>query len=97
MKDFARIHLQNLINFGILPVTFVHERDYDKLEQGDILQFSNIRQSIQEGNEIIVTIKGTEDSFVVKHTLSERQVDIMLKGGLINLVKDKPEPFFVEV
>ncbi len=97
VKDFARIHWQNLINFGILPVTFVHEGDYDELKQGDVLQFSNIRQAIQEGNELIVTIKGTEDSFVVKHSLSERQVDIMLKGGLINLVKDKPEPFFVEV
>lgn len=97
VKDFARIHWQNLINFGILPVTFVNEKDYDKLEQGDVLRLSNIRQAIQEGNEMTVTVKGKGHIVQVRHTLSERQVDIMLKGGLINLVKDKPEPFFVEV
>lgn len=97
VKDFARIHWQNLINFGILPITFVNEKDYDKLEQGDVLQIKNIRQTIQEGNELTVTIKDKGHMFQVRHTLSERQVDIMLKGGLINLVKDKPEPFFIEV
>lgn len=97
VKDFARIHWQNLINFGILPITFVNEKDYDKLEQGDVLQIKNIRQTIQEGNELTVTIKDKRHMFQVRHTLSERQVDIMLKGGLINLVKDKPEPFFIEV
>ena len=97
VKDFARIHWQNLINFGILPVTFIHVEDYDKLEQGDVLRFSNLRQAIQEGNEFTVSVKNKQYTFPVKHALSQRQVDIMLKGGLINVGKDKPEPFFVEV
>lgn len=97
VKDFARIHWQNLINFGILPVTFDDVQDYDKLEQGDTLQLTNLRQAIQEGNQLSVTVKNKGFAFQVRHALSKRQVDIMLKGGLINVVKDKPEPFFAEV
>ena len=52
VKDFARIHWQNLINFGILPITFVNDEDYDKLEQGDVLQIKNIRQTIQDEKRI---------------------------------------------
>ncbi|PWA10371.1 aconitate hydratase [Pueribacillus theae] len=91
VKDFARIHWQNLVNFGILPVTFVHEEDYDKLEQGDVLIFSNVRKALQLRNELHVEVKDKNFSFSVTHALSERQIDIMLKGGLINVVKDRQQ------
>lgn len=87
VKDFARIHWQNLVNFGILPITFVNESDYTKLSQGDILEFSNLRSKIQEGNEFEVKIEGTSQFIPVKHTLTKRQVDIVLKGGMINWAK----------
>lgn len=89
VKDFARIHWQNLVNFGVLPVTFVNQDDYDNLSQGDILVFSNIRTNIQQGNKFSVNVKGQKHQILVKHSLSERQVKIMLKGGIINWVKDR--------
>ncbi|CAM3181583.1 aconitate hydratase [Filibacter tadaridae] len=89
VKDFARIHWQNLVNFGILPITFVDESDYNKLKQGDILAFSNLRSKIQAGNEFDIKIEGTNETIKVKHTLTKRQVDIMLKGGMINWVKSQ--------
>lgn len=89
VKDFARIHWQNLINFGILPVTFVNVEDYDKLEQGDVLQFSNIHEAIQTSSEMFVSVKGKDFTFKVQHALSNRQVNIIIKGGLINVVKRK--------
>ena len=92
VKDFARIHWQNLVNFGILPITFVNEEDYDKLNQGDILEFSNLRSKIKEGNEFDIKVEGTNQFIKVKHALSARQVEIMLKGGMINWVKDQNQP-----
>ena len=92
VKDFARIHWQNLVNFGILPVTFINEEDYDKLSQGDILEFSNLRSKIKEGNEFDIKVEGTNQFIKVKHALSARQVEIILKGGMINWVKDQNQP-----
>lgn len=89
VKDFARIHWQNLINFGVLPLTFNNESDYDQLEQGDIIQLSDLKNQIKQGKELTVKIKEKELDIKVSHTLSERQIEIMLKGGLINWVKDR--------
>ncbi|UFU00605.1 aconitate hydratase [Radiobacillus kanasensis] len=89
VKDFARIHWQNLVNFGILPVTFVNEDDYNQLEQGDVLVFDELKKKIQEGNEFTIQIKGKSKEIDVRHALSGRQIEMMLKGGLINWVKDR--------
>ncbi|WP_411954631.1 aconitate hydratase [Alkalibacillus sp. S2W] len=90
-KDFARIHLQNLINFGILPLTFVNESDYDKVEQDDVLEFTDVRNKIQESYEFDVGIKGKDETIRVKHSLTDRHLDIILAGGIINWVKNKQE------
>ncbi|KAB7704386.1 aconitate hydratase [Bacillus aerolatus] len=89
VKDFARIHWQNLVNFGVLPLTFVRAEDYDKLVQGDVLELSELRTKIKQGSEFTITVKGKNEQIHVKHALSERQVEIMLMGGLINWVKDR--------
>ncbi|SFE81125.1 aconitate hydratase [Alteribacillus iranensis] len=89
VKDFARIHWQNLVNFGILPVTFTNDEDYHQLEPGDVIQLNNIREGIQQGYELTAAVKGKNKEIKVKHALSDRQVDIMLMGGLINWVKHK--------
>lgn len=91
VKDFARIHWQNLVNFGILPITFVNENDYDQLKEGDVLLFSNLRNKIKEGNEFTIQVNGKDDQISVKHSLSERQVKIVLMGGVINWVKAKQQ------
>ncbi|SFB06267.1 aconitase [Lentibacillus halodurans] len=91
VKDFARIHWQNLVNFGVLPLTFVNEEDYDSLSAGDVLVLSDLRNKIQQGNEFSIDVKDKDEQINVKHSLSERQVDIMLKGGIINWAKDRQQ------
>ena len=91
VKDFARIHWQNLVNFGVLPLTFVDNEDYDLLEQGDVLEVTDLRNKIRTGNEFSIGVKGKTQEIQVKHMLSKRQVDIMLKGGIINWVKSRKQ------
>ena len=89
VKDFARIHWQNLVNFGILPLTFVEESDYDALSAGDVLIVEDIRNKIQTSNTFTIKVKGKNQTIDVQHTLSYRQVEIMLNGGVINWVKEE--------
>ncbi|MCT1902888.1 aconitate hydratase [Oceanobacillus sojae] len=87
VKGFARIHLQNLINFGILPLTFVNEEDYDLLHQEDILEFRHIHQTIQNQRTFDIKLKGTDRTITVQHDLTKRHLDILLAGGIINWIK----------
>lgn len=86
-KSFARIHWQNLINFGILPLTLVSSDDYNTLKWGDVLHFKHLHETIKKSHEIIATIEGTESKIPLHHKLSPRQVEILLEGGLINWMK----------
>ena len=87
VKDFARIHWQNLVNFGVLPLTFVYEADYDALEPNDVLVINDVKKKITSGNEFNITVKGKKKEIPVRHRLSKRQIDVMIAGGLINWVK----------
>ncbi|MFG6147172.1 aconitate hydratase [Halobacillus sp. B23F22_1] len=89
VKDFARIHWQNLVNFGILPLTFSKEEDYEKIDQGDTLLFKDLRKKIHSKNGFEVELKGKNQSIQVEHALSSRQLEMMEKGGLINWLKDR--------
>ncbi len=89
VKDFARIHWQNLVNFGVLPLTFVNEEDFDLLSSGDVLELTDLRNKIQQGNQFSIKVKDKDQEINVQHALSERQLEIMLKGGIINWVKNK--------
>jgi len=91
VKDFARIHWQNLVNFGVLPITFVNHNDYDMLDQGDVIVISYVRTKIAQSQQFDIQIKGKNKTIAVTHLLSDRQVNIMLKGGLINWVKDRSQ------
>ena len=86
-KSFARIHMANLVNSGILPMTFIDEADYDKISNGDILVLENAREQIKSGNELILTNKTANNVIKVQTALSDRQVDIMLAGGLLNYTR----------
>lgn len=86
-KSFARIHWQNLINFGILPVQFVNSKDYDEVAKEDILVLEDIPTFLRKKKEAIVKIKNKNKEFKVRHDLSERQIEIIETGGLINWVK----------
>jgi aconitate hydratase len=88
-KSFARIHWQNLANFGILALTFADENDYDAIEQGDVLALRNLHKALESnGKEIEIenTTKGA--TFTTKHLLSPRQVEMILAGGLIPIFKE---------
>jgi aconitate hydratase len=86
-KTFARMHHTNLINFGILPLRFIDEADYERLNAGDVLLIPNVRQAIKDGSQVTVrnTIQGYE--FTARHDLTPRQVEIVLAGGLLNQVR----------
>jgi aconitate hydratase len=88
-KSYARIGWQNLVNFGIPPFEFASDSDYEDIDQGDILKVENIRGSIEIGNtaKLINVTKGNE--YEVKHTLSNRQREAVLDGGVINTFKKK--------
>lgn len=86
-KSFARIHMANLVNSGILPMTFADEADYDKINNGDVLVLENAREQIKAGNELILTNKTANAVIKVQTALSGRQVDIMLAGGLLNYTR----------
>ena len=86
-KSFARIHRANLINNGILPLTFVDQMDYDRLDLGDDLVLENACAFIQSGSVSIPMLNATKH-FTVQTMLplTEREREILLAGGLINLV-----------
>lgn len=86
-KSFARIHMANLINSGILPLVFKNEADYDDIAMGDELCIENAPAQIAAGEEITVKnlTKGTE--YVTILTASDRQKEMLYAGGLINFIK----------
>lgn len=86
-KSFARIHRQNLINNGILPLEFINGDDYEKIEQGDKLVIENIREVIKNGSDIIVKNETKGVNIPVKCELSERGKGMILAGGLLNYTK----------
>jgi len=86
-KGFERIHAANLINFGILPLHFENEAEYDLLDQGDSLEVPGIRNALQSGGPLTVRNATKGRAFNVIYTLTERQRRILLAGGALNLVK----------
>lgn len=83
VKSFARIHKANLINFGILPLTFADPADYDRINQGDRLIISNIRQALVNGEQRInLLVNGQEVPAVME--ISQRHREILAAGSLLN-------------
>ncbi len=88
-KGFARIHSQNLINFGVLPLTFVDPADYDGIQAGDVLRLTALRRVLTEGSELVVENVTRQYQFQMRHSMSPRQVKFLLSGGLINWMKER--------
>ena len=86
--SYARIHWQNLVNFGIVPLEFADRADYDAIEQGDTLELPDVREETQDGAEVTVHDATRDATFSVEHTLNPRQVEIVLQGGLIEDYKN---------
>lgn len=88
VKSFARIHKSNLINAGILPLTFVNAEDYDKIKLGDMLELPNVKDEIANGKQITVVNKTTGDTIVADCELSDRTRNIIIAGGLLDYTKE---------
>lgn len=87
VKSFARIHMANLVNAGIIPMTFADEADYDKIDQADELKIENVKEQLVSGNTVKVTDVTKGFDFEVKVDLSERQKEMLYAGGLLNYTK----------
>ncbi|WP_127129578.1 aconitate hydratase [Georgenia sp. SYP-B2076] len=82
-KSFARIHWQNLANFGILALEFTDPADYDRIHPGDVLAVEDLRQWLAAAREFDVRNVSRDETYIVRHGLSRRQVQMVLAGGLI--------------
>jgi len=89
VKSFARIHRSNLINAGILPLTFASESDFDAISENDNLVMENLEESIKNGSDIIIKNTTTGKEIVAKCELSGRAKDIILAGGLLNYTREQ--------
>lgn len=88
-KSFARIHRSNLVNFGILPLTFTDENDYLVLDQGDSLELVDIKKQLKPGGILVVHNRTKNKEIKVTHLLSSREIDILFAGGLLNYQAQK--------
>ncbi|MBQ7637973.1 MAG: aconitate hydratase, partial [Clostridia bacterium] len=83
-KSFARMHKANLINSGILPLTFVNENDYDEINQGDDIELKDIKNSVENSVDAVLINKSTGKEYALKTEFSEREINILLAGGKLN-------------
>jgi aconitate hydratase len=85
-RSFARIHWQNLVNFGVLPLTFADPADYDRVSQRETLSFAGVHAALRQG----VSLKARRvdgGSIALRHALSPHQIEVLLAGGVINWLK----------
>ncbi|MBR4093344.1 MAG: aconitate hydratase [Oscillospiraceae bacterium] len=89
VKSFARIHRANLINAGILPLTFVNENDYDNINEGDKLEIKNVKADVVAGKTTLTVVNKTKDIEIpVLCELTGRTKDIILAGGLLDYTRE---------
>ncbi|MBR0476992.1 MAG: aconitate hydratase, partial [Treponema sp.] len=88
-KSFARIHKANLINYGIIPITFKNPDDYDKISEGDTVEIANIFKSLKDGSDFDVTVhsKAGDVKICGVNDLAERSRNILLAGGLASYTR----------
>lgn len=88
-KSFARIHWQNLVNFGVLPLVFADPAEFDCLQQGDVVLISGIHAALAAGPVIAASINPGGRVLQLRHDLSQRQIELLLSGGVINWLRGR--------
>jgi aconitate hydratase len=88
-KSYARIHWQNLANFGILPLQFINPQDYDALKQGDVIELSDLPGQLTPGQPVTATVPSSHRELQLAHQLSQRQIEMVLAGGRIPLASGR--------
>ena len=87
-KSFARIHVANLINFGIIPMTLENDADYDKIGEGDNIVIEGFADAVKSAESVTLLNKTTGERVNLKLTLTERQRAILSAGGMLNYTKN---------
>jgi aconitate hydratase len=90
-KSFARIHRQNLVNFAVLPLTFLEPGDYDRIKQGDVLAITDPAEQLRRGERVEVVNETRGETYVLRHRLSARQIDIVVHGSLLSAIRDRQQ------
>ena len=85
-KSFARIHWQNLANFGILALEFADPADYDRIDQGDVLGVRDLRDSLADHGELTIRNATKGEEYRLRHQLSPRQLEAVVAGGRIPML-----------
>jgi aconitate hydratase len=85
-KSFERIHAANLINFGIIPLTFANDADYDALNANDKIEIGDIKAALAKGSDLVLKSANGKTA-TLKYALSSRQRDILLAGGMLNYTR----------
>jgi aconitate hydratase len=88
-KSYARIHHQNLANYGILPLEFADPSAYERIEQGDELAVADLRERLRRGGGIEIRNATRDETYQARHHLSDRQIAAILAGGQIPLIKER--------
>ncbi|MBW1925751.1 MAG: aconitate hydratase [Deltaproteobacteria bacterium] len=91
VKSFARIHKANLVNFGILPLTFMDPDDYDRIEKGDTVNIPGLRTALLAGSDTVSIEVGKDRTIQAHLEVSERDRLILASGGLLNWAKARIE------
>jgi len=82
-KSFERIHAANLINFGILPLVFANEADYDSIGVNDRVEIEDIKAALAKGADLTLRDTTKGNTVTLTYSLSSRQRDILLAGGML--------------
>ncbi|MDX1621045.1 MAG: aconitate hydratase, partial [Nitriliruptorales bacterium] len=88
-KEYARLHWQNLANFGVVPLRFKDYDDHDRIDQGDTLKVTNLREQLQNGQDVEVENVTRGETLTLMHELSESQLESIFEGGVMNVMKRK--------
>jgi aconitate hydratase len=86
-KSMERIHEANLLNFGIVPLKFKNEDDYDDIDQGDEIEITGLKKAIEEGKPVMVKNKTKGSEYETTYNLSDRQKKLLLAGGTLAYMK----------
>jgi len=82
-KSFARIHWQNLCNFGILPMTFTDPEDYDRIDRDDVLEWPDPVEALAQGKRMTVVNRTKQSTLTLEHAMTPRQIRMILEGSVI--------------
>tara|TARA_B110000971_G_scaffold59506_1_gene60787 strand:- start:383 stop:2326 length:1944 start_codon:yes stop_codon:yes gene_type:complete len=88
-KSFARIHQQNLINFGVLALNFVNPSDYDNIQAGDVLRLTDLKRALADRDQLFTDNITQGTKLQVSCDMTPRQVEFFLRGGVINWMKEQ--------